>query len=394
MTRARCTALAAATQAILVALAGCSGGGGGATTPRFAVGGVVSGLAGQGLVLRLNGGDALAIAANGPFAFPTRLPAGAAYSVSASAQPDGHLCTVASGSGTVSGADVTNVAVTCVVGRKLVASDGTPSASFGGSLAASSDGSTLVVGAHLAGGGAAYVYRWSGSGWDELKLTTADGAPDEWFGMSVATSADGGLVVVGAPGETVGLNARQGSARVFRWTGSSYVAEATLTASDGAAQANFGSSLALTSDGTTLVAGARYDDGPTTTDQGAAYVFRWNGSSFEEATKLTASDGATWDNLGTSVAVSADGNTVVAGAPYHDVGANGGQGTAYLYAWDGSTWNETQLTASNGSGGEYFGRAVGMSADGATVAAGMPFHSTIPTINHGSVYLYRDGGAG
>jgi hypothetical protein len=79
---------------------------------QFSIGGVVSGLVGQ-LVLR-NGAENLAVTTNGPFAFSMRLLSGAAYGVSVATQPEGQTCTVANASGTVSTADVTNVAVTCV----------------------------------------------------------------------------------------------------------------------------------------------------------------------------------------------------------------------------------------------------------------------------------------
>jgi len=79
----------------------------------FSVGGTVSGLAGTGLQLK-NGAEILAVAANGSFTFPTKLPSGTAYAVTVNAQPGtpSQTCTVANGSGTIGG-DVTTVAVTC-----------------------------------------------------------------------------------------------------------------------------------------------------------------------------------------------------------------------------------------------------------------------------------------
>ena len=85
---------------------------GGPTT--FTVGGNVGGLTGAGLVLSLNAGaQSLPVAASGAFTFPTGLANGAAYAVTVGTQPAGQTCSVASGSGTISGANVTNVAVTC-----------------------------------------------------------------------------------------------------------------------------------------------------------------------------------------------------------------------------------------------------------------------------------------
>ncbi len=97
-------------------LAACGGGGSSnnaGPAPTYTVSATVSGLTGTGLVLQDNGGDNLAVAANGTFAFATSLANGAQYAVTVGTQPTGQTCTVSSGTGTISGANVTNVAVSC-----------------------------------------------------------------------------------------------------------------------------------------------------------------------------------------------------------------------------------------------------------------------------------------
>jgi 6-phosphogluconolactonase (cycloisomerase 2 family) len=96
------------------ALAACSGGGGGGPA-SYSVGGNVAGLSGTGLVLMNNGGDALSVSAAGPFTFATKVASGKSYGVSVSTQPSNptQTCTVSNGTGTVSGANVTSVAVQC-----------------------------------------------------------------------------------------------------------------------------------------------------------------------------------------------------------------------------------------------------------------------------------------
>ncbi|MEO7323291.1 MAG: FG-GAP repeat protein, partial [Dokdonella sp.] len=88
----------------------------------FTVGGTVTGLSGSGLVLRNNGGDDLAIAANGAFTFATPLTDGSTYAVTVLAQPGGpsQTCTVANASGTLKGANVSNVAITCATSQYTV----------------------------------------------------------------------------------------------------------------------------------------------------------------------------------------------------------------------------------------------------------------------------------
>jgi hypothetical protein len=82
----------------------------------FTIGGRVSGLAGAGLTVRLNGGHDLSIVDNGAFAFETALPSGAAYEVSVRRQPTNpaQVCTVNNGAGTIGGSNVTNITINCV----------------------------------------------------------------------------------------------------------------------------------------------------------------------------------------------------------------------------------------------------------------------------------------
>jgi hypothetical protein len=110
---------------LLVTLAGCGGGGGSSSTPNppvqnpppapttYTIGGTVTGLNGTGLALQNNGADTLSITASGAFTFATTLANAAGYVVTVSSQPAGQTCTVGSGSGSVSGAAVTSVSVTC-----------------------------------------------------------------------------------------------------------------------------------------------------------------------------------------------------------------------------------------------------------------------------------------
>ena len=102
-----------------MALGGCGGGGGGAppVMTSFTVGGMVTGLSGSGLVLKNNGGDDAAISASGSFTFATALRDGAPYSVTVATQPTAPSqdCAVTNASGTVRGANVTDVSVVCTV---------------------------------------------------------------------------------------------------------------------------------------------------------------------------------------------------------------------------------------------------------------------------------------
>ena len=92
------------------------------TTDAHAIGGTVTGLVGGSVVLEDNGGDDLAISANGTFRFPTAVASGATYDVTVRAQPfdPSQTCTVGAGSGTVGSTDVTGVAITCATDAYVV----------------------------------------------------------------------------------------------------------------------------------------------------------------------------------------------------------------------------------------------------------------------------------
>jgi hypothetical protein len=109
---------------------------GGTPPPTYTIGGHVDGLAGSGLVLQQNGGDNLAISADGDFTFATPLDDGATYAVTVFAEPGdpAQTCTVANSSGTVAGANVTDVEVTCTTDvTDVLFADGFDGSSGGGS---------------------------------------------------------------------------------------------------------------------------------------------------------------------------------------------------------------------------------------------------------------------
>src|ERR1700761_3767107 len=100
--------------ALCALLANCTGGGGSHHSDTFTISGTVTGLNGTGLVLADNGGDNLAVTANGSFTFATAVARGGTYAVTVATQPSNpaQTCTVANGSGTVVG-NVASVQVTC-----------------------------------------------------------------------------------------------------------------------------------------------------------------------------------------------------------------------------------------------------------------------------------------
>ena len=282
---------------------------------------------------------------------------------------------------------------------KDVASDGAANDFLGNSVKVSDDGSTMVVGAHGeddkgSAAGAVYIYSWDGSNWTgEEKLTASDGAANDYFGWTVDISEDGNTILVSAYGDDdKGSNA--GSAYIYkRDNSSSPWVETKILAIGGVADDHFGYSLALSGNGNTAVVSSRLDDDGGT-DSGSVYIYQYNGVAWQFLTKQVASDDvAASDYFGVSVDIAADGRTVVVGAWYDDdYGTN--SGAAYIYDFNGISWSETQkITASDGSGAAGFGSSVSISSDGKSIVVGAPYNDGAAGGDSGAAYLYQYDGA-
>ncbi len=257
---------------------------------------------------------------------------------------------------------------------KLTASDGASGDQFGSSVAIA--GSTAVVSAPFRGAssGATYVFVRSGSTWSQqAELTASDGAAGDEFGSSVAIA--GSTAVVGASGK----NSNSGAAYVFERSGTTWSQRAELTASDGRSGDQFGHAVAISGSGSgsTAVVGAFAKN----SSKGAAYVFVRSGTTWSQQAKLAAFDGASGDEFGYSVAIS--GSTVVLGAQ----GKNSEKGAAYMFVRSGTTWSRrAELTASDGASGDVFGHSVALY--GSTVVVGAPFSNS----QTGAAYVYMQSG--
>jgi len=231
----------------------------------------------------------------------------------------------------------------------------------------------------------------------QAQLTASDGAEFDELGSSVAVS--GRTIVVGASMATIGANFEQGAAYVFVRSGSTW-ADATqtakLTASDGASGDNFGTSVAVS--GNTIVVGAQHATVAGNLNEGAAYVFVRPGSTWADATqtaKLTTSDAASFDDFGMSVGIS--GNTIVVGVPGAAVnGGDPGQGEADVFVKPASGWADaTQtatLTASDGVSEDLLGSSVAI--DGGTIVAGAPAPPISEFPHHGAAYVFVEPASG
>jgi trimeric autotransporter adhesin len=300
--------------------------------------------------------------------------------------------------------------------------------SFGWSIALSADGNTLAVGAtgedsnatginnsqlnELAStSGAVYLFVRNGATWtQQAYIKPSNTGAGDIFGYSVALSSDGNTLVVGSPGEdggVPGVNGNQmdntvssaGATYVFTRTGSTWMQQAYIKASNPDPGDDFGNALALSGDGNTLAIASPLENSNATGingdeadnsagESGAVYVFMRNGSVWSQQAYVKASNTGMADIFGTSLALSFDGNTLVVGAAGEDSNATGidgdqadnsaaGAGAVYVFGRSGTMWSQqAYVKASNTGLGDAFGLSVSLSADGNRMAVGAPDESS------------------
>ncbi|QRR33362.1 FG-GAP repeat protein [Hydrogenophaga sp. YM1] len=305
---------------------------------------------------------------------------------------------------------------------------------FGQSVAVSADGQFLAVGAPgsasgRGSGGAVYVFARTGAQWAQAsRLTPPAPEPGDLFGHSLALSSDGGTLAVGAPNGSSGGVGHSGTAFVFtRGSGAAAWGLAVRVAAPNAdAGDRFGWRVALSDDGATLAVGAPDESGDARTvngadnnsrrRSGAAYVFALAAGAWTQQAYVKASNADADDGFGAALALSADGQTLAIGAINESSAATGvggdpddntaqSSGAVYVFGRARDSWSQlAYVKASNTLGNAAFGGAIALSADGQVMAVGSPYeasgargidgdpHNNAAT-GSGAVYLFdRPGG--
>jgi hypothetical protein len=253
-------------------------------------------------------------------------------------------------------------------GKKLTGTGETGEGEFGQSVALSADGVTALIGGPDDNGstGAAWVFTRSGSTWSQQggKLTGTGETGNAWFGFTVALSEHGDTALIGGPDD----NGNTGAAWVFTRSGSTWTQQGGKLAGTGeVGEGRFGFTVALSADGNTALVGGGLDDDWI----GAAWVFTRSGSTWaQQGEKLTGTGETGEGRFGTSVALSADGNTALIGGP----GDDSSTGAAWVFTRSGGVWSQQgeKLTGTGETGEGEFGKSVALSADGNTALIGGP----------------------
>lgn len=264
---------------------------------------------------------------------------------------------------------------------KLTPSDGQQFDKFGNSVSVS--GNFIAVGSRENdsngnNSGAVYIFEKINNTWIQTeKLLASDGVANDNFGTSV--EIENNFLVVGASRKS-DLGGNSGAAYVFKKIGSSWIEETKLLANDGQAGAFFGNSVSI-SDSTVLVGALR--DMKNGIPEGSAYIFQKNGNTWSQEIKLEGADINSNDFFGTSVEISNDFAFV--GTQW---GAENGvhSGTTYIFKKSGTVWNfDSKLSASDGASLDQFGVSVAFSNNNLVIGAN--FDDDNGT-NSGSAYIY------
>jgi hypothetical protein len=267
----------------------------------YSVGGAVSGLTGT-VVLQDNGGDNLSVAANGSFAFPTKLASGAAYAVAVLTQPTGQTCAVGGGTGTVGTANVSSVTVTCTTSGgsgTLTASDdfNRANGALGSNWAAMSDGAMTISSQMVAGGNSGQsgdtrtAETYTSNQYSQVQVTSTQLTGGQWIGPAVRSQNGGQNLYLG----------------IYYWNSGSPQLRLYKRTSGGFAQ--LGSSYSTSG----LAAGATL----RLTATGSTISFLLNGSPVITVTDTSLTGGAPGIMAsGTSKADNWAGGNIAAGASY------------------------------------------------------------------------------
>jgi FG-GAP-like repeat/FG-GAP repeat len=258
-------------------------------------------------------------------------------------------------------------------GNKLVGNDATVGfAEQGTSVALSADGNTAIVGgAGDLDNGATWIFTRSDGVWTQqgkkLVGTGAVGLFSVGQGTSVALSADGNTAIVGGPFDSpkpFGSPIGAGATWVFTRSNGVWSQQGNKLVGTGAVgTAAQGSSVALSADGNTAIIGGLYDNGAI----GASWVFtRSNGVWTQQGNKLVGNGTGGFARQGTSVALSADGNTAIAGGP----GDEARIGAAWVFTRGNGVWTQqgSKLVGTGAFGFTFQGQSVALSGDGRSTA--------------------------
>ncbi len=200
----------------------------------------------------------------------------------------------------------------------------------------------------------------------------------DWFGRSIDVNGD--VAIVGAPLHGA-RGDNSGAAYIYRWSGTSWLQETKLLGSDIGPGDSFGGAVSIDGNIAVVVAHGKYING---TQTGATYIFRRNGSNWIEEQKFPVGFSGTPDLVNSAVSIS--GNVIVVGSS-SDRTRGLYAGAAHLIFWNGSTWIlPPKLTALDAANVDFFGFSVAAFGDWVLIGS---FADDDRGSASGSAYLFK-----
>jgi hypothetical protein len=278
---------------------------------------------------------------------------------------------------------INSIAQDYTIENKIVADDPSAGDHFSHYDGVSIYGDYAVAGAHNGDSiglqtGQAHLFKWNDTtcGWEEIDLIVAQSAvgvvdPDasasDWFGYSVGISEN--LIAIGSPNYNDGMLSSVGVVYLYEIISDEAVFVEKIFASDLESLAKFGQSLQIKNN--LLIVGAPKKH-ETFADAGAAYVYNWDGTTFNFEAKLVAPVDGSYDNFGYTVSIS--GNLALVGAPYEDenevdaVSINN-SGSAYLFRNTGVWTFSQKIVAPDRNISDLFGNSVDLTQEFLVISA-------------------------
>jgi hypothetical protein len=233
--------------------------------------------------------------------------------------------------------------------------------------------------------GAVYIYQRINGSWTlQTRILAPDAANGDYFGSDISLAGDD--LVVGAGNKKVGANFGQGAVYVFHRNGNDWPLQQKLVASDGIANGSFGNAVLIT--GNTLLVGAGGMKIGNNAAQGAAYVFIRTGTVWAQQQKLLATDGTAEAYFGSALAIDGDFMAIGAGSAQTNGAKHGG---VYIFVKVGNTWlQQTKVLSPDAFPGGRFGNSVSLHADILVVGAPYEQYGTAVT---GMVHVFKRSGS-
>jgi len=245
----------------------------------------------------------------------------------------------------------------------------------GWSLALTSDGMTLAIGAPFGNdngndsGSVRVFYRDNGLEWRKLGQTIIGDASNDRLGMSVALSANGTTLAVGAVWNS-GYAEYSGQVKILKLDGDSSSWKISQVIYGATAYDVFGEAISLSADGKTIAVGAQWSD-VRGSDSGYVRVFEENDDSNWAYIGQGIFGDVAGDRFGSSVSLSADGKILAIGVRSSDhINETSGQVVIYERTYDTSNWKQRGQVIYGEKAEDFFGSSVSLSAGGRTLAIG------------------------